>query len=167
MDPLGVPLITLPIQMGWEFTIEPFLRWQFGFIDIPDGQLGNDSVWIWTRIWSDGPEPLLTLLLLRETRNNICSCFADIFSIHSGENGTIGYLLGKLLASFAMGTGNPPEVRVWTGNMVWFGFRFVQKPKPLCLAIVVTRTGNKLMALWLGSIRSVVLFYSSCNLYGN
>jgi hypothetical protein len=50
MDPLGVPLMTLPIQMGWEFTIEPFLRLQFGFIDIPDDQLGNDSVWIWTRI---------------------------------------------------------------------------------------------------------------------
>jgi len=61
MDPLCDPLTTRPIQTGWEFTMEPYPIGQFGFIDDPDRQFGNDSVW--TRTWarSDGPEPLLTL----------------------------------------------------------------------------------------------------------
>ena len=61
MEPLGDQLTTHPIQMGWEFTMEPYPSRQFGFIDDPDRQFGNGSVWnrTWTR--SDGPEPLLTL----------------------------------------------------------------------------------------------------------
>jgi len=61
MDPLGDPLTTRPIQTGWEFTMEPCPSGQFGFIDDPDRQFGNGSVW--TRTWtrSNGPEPLLTL----------------------------------------------------------------------------------------------------------
>jgi len=62
MDPLGDPLTTRPILTGWEFTMEPYPSGQFGFIDNPDRQFGNGSVWTRTRTRSDGPEPLLTLL---------------------------------------------------------------------------------------------------------
>jgi len=61
MDLLGDPLTTRPIQMGWEFTMEPHPSGHFGFIDDPDRQLGNVSDWIQTRTWSDDPEPLPTL----------------------------------------------------------------------------------------------------------
>jgi len=61
MDPLCDPLTTRPIQTGWEFTMELYPSGQFGFIDDPDRQFGNGSVWTRTRTWSDGPEPLLTL----------------------------------------------------------------------------------------------------------
>jgi len=61
MDPLGDPLTTRPIQTGWEFTMEPYPSWQFGFIDHPDRQFGNGSVWTRTRTRNDGLEPLLTL----------------------------------------------------------------------------------------------------------
>jgi len=61
MDPLGDQLTTGPIQTGWEFTIEPYPSRQFGFIDDPDRQFGNGSVWTRTRTRSDSPEPLLTL----------------------------------------------------------------------------------------------------------
>ena len=62
MDPPGDPLTTRPIQMGGEFTMEPYPSRQFGFIDDPDQQFGNSLVWTRTRTQSDGPEPLLTLL---------------------------------------------------------------------------------------------------------
>jgi len=61
MDPLCDRLTTRPIQTGWEFTTEPYPSGQFGFIDDPDRQFGNGSVWTRTRTRSDGPEPLLTL----------------------------------------------------------------------------------------------------------
>ena len=67
MDPLGDPLTTRPIQMGWEFTMEPYPSGQFWFIDDADRQFGNGSVWTRIRTRSDGPEPLLTLLLGSET----------------------------------------------------------------------------------------------------
>jgi len=41
--------------------MEPYPSGQFGFIDDPDRQFGNGSVWTRTRTQSDGPEPLLTL----------------------------------------------------------------------------------------------------------
>jgi len=63
MDPLGDPLKTRPILTGWEFTMERYLSGQFGFIDNPDPQFGNGSVWTRTRTRSDGPEPLITLLI--------------------------------------------------------------------------------------------------------
>ena len=63
MDPLCDPLTTRPIQTGWEFTMEPYPSGQFRFIDDPDRQFGNGSVWTRTRTRSDGPEPLLTLVL--------------------------------------------------------------------------------------------------------
>jgi hypothetical protein len=61
MDLLGDPLTTRPIQMGWEFTMEPYPSGQFWLIDIPDRQFGNTSVCTRTRTWSDGLEPVLTL----------------------------------------------------------------------------------------------------------
>jgi len=62
MDPLGDPLTTRPILTGWECTMEPYPSGQFGFVDDPDRQFGNSSVWTRTRTRSDGPEPLLTLV---------------------------------------------------------------------------------------------------------
>jgi hypothetical protein len=43
--------------------MEPYPSGQFGFVDDPDRQFGNCSVWTRTRTRSDGPEPLLTLAL--------------------------------------------------------------------------------------------------------
>jgi hypothetical protein len=60
MDPLGDRLTTRPIQTGWGFPMEPYPSGQFGFIDDPDRQFRNGSVWTRTRTQSDGPEPLLT-----------------------------------------------------------------------------------------------------------
>jgi len=60
MDQLGDPLTTHPIQTGWEFTMEPYPSGQFGFIDDPDRQFGNGSLWTQTQTQGDGPEPLLT-----------------------------------------------------------------------------------------------------------
>jgi len=42
--------------------MEPYPSGQCGFIDDPDRQFGNGSVWTRTRTRSDGPEPLLTLV---------------------------------------------------------------------------------------------------------
>jgi len=63
MDPLCDPLTTRPIQMRWEFTMELYPGGQFRFIDDPDRQFGNGTVWTRTRTRSDGPEPLLTLVV--------------------------------------------------------------------------------------------------------
>jgi hypothetical protein len=73
MDPLCDPLTTRPIQTGWEFTMEPYPSGQFGFIDDPDCQFGNGSVWTRTRTRSDGPEPLLTLNLSSVDSFSTCS----------------------------------------------------------------------------------------------
>jgi len=62
MDPLYNPLGTRPIQTGREMSMEPYPNQQFGFIDDPDGQSGSGSVPTRNRTWSDGPDPLLTLL---------------------------------------------------------------------------------------------------------
>jgi hypothetical protein len=71
MDPLGDPLTTLPIQTGWKFTMEPYPRGLFGFIDDPDRQFGNCSVWTRTRTRSDGAEPLLTLNVWMDTMRHV------------------------------------------------------------------------------------------------
>jgi len=70
MDPLGDLLKTRPILAGWEFTMEPYLSGQFGFIDNPDRKFGNGSVWARPRTRSDGPEPLLTLSLTTPTNSD-------------------------------------------------------------------------------------------------
>jgi hypothetical protein len=62
MDPLGNTLTTHQIQTGWDFTMEPYLSGQFGFVDDPDRQFGKGSVWTLTRTQRYGLEPLLTLL---------------------------------------------------------------------------------------------------------
>jgi hypothetical protein len=64
MDPPSDPLTTRPIQMGWDIIMEPYLSGQFGFIDDPDRQFVDGSVWTRTGTGSDGPEPLLTLGLV-------------------------------------------------------------------------------------------------------
>jgi len=46
--------------------MEPYPSGQFGFIDDPDRQFRNGSVWTRTRTRSDGPEPLLTLQVTRQ-----------------------------------------------------------------------------------------------------
>ena len=61
MDPLGDPLTTGPIQAGWEYPIELYLRWQFRFIKDPDHRFVNGLVWTWTQTPSDSLELLLTL----------------------------------------------------------------------------------------------------------
>jgi len=61
MDPLGDPLPNHPIQTSWEFTIESYPSWRFGFIGDPDRQFSSGSVPTRTQTQSDGPEPLLTL----------------------------------------------------------------------------------------------------------
>jgi len=70
MDPLGDPLATCPMQPGWEFTIKQYCSSQFGCIDNPDRQCINSWGGTSTPIRSDGPELLLTLLLLA----HICHC---------------------------------------------------------------------------------------------
>jgi len=80
MDPLGSLLTTRPNQMGWEFTIEPYLSWQFGFIDIPDSQFGNCSGSTWTLTQSDGPEPLVSLFPL----HHVITVYNDMFDHMNG-----------------------------------------------------------------------------------
>jgi hypothetical protein len=63
MNPLYNPLRTRPILMGREMSMEPYPDLQFGFIDNPDRQSGCGSVRNCPRTRSDGPDPLLTLLL--------------------------------------------------------------------------------------------------------
>jgi hypothetical protein len=62
MDPLGNPLRTCPIQMGWEFTMEPYPSGQFQLSDNPDRQFGQGSVWNRTLTRSHGLELLLSLV---------------------------------------------------------------------------------------------------------
>jgi len=61
MDPLGDLVKTRPIGMGWEIPIEWCLIGRFRCIANPDRQIVNGKDPTRTRIWSDGPEPLLTL----------------------------------------------------------------------------------------------------------
>jgi hypothetical protein len=62
MDQLGNPLRTRLIQMGWEFTMEPYPSAQFQLSDNPDRQFGQGSGWNRTPTWSHGLELLLTLV---------------------------------------------------------------------------------------------------------
>jgi hypothetical protein len=64
MDLLGNALTTRSIQMGSEFTMEPYPSEQFGFIDDPDGQFGNSLHWTLKRTQCDGAELLLTLSMV-------------------------------------------------------------------------------------------------------
>jgi len=61
MDTLGDLLTTHPIHTGWECIMVLYPSGQSVFIDDPDRQFGNGSVWTLTRTRSDSPEPLLTL----------------------------------------------------------------------------------------------------------
>jgi len=65
MDLPGDQLTTRPIQMGWEFTINPYPSWRFGYIDNPDRQFGKGSVWTRTQTQRACPDPLLTQNVIR------------------------------------------------------------------------------------------------------
>jgi hypothetical protein len=65
----------------------------------------------------------------------------------ANKSSTLCTAYGVVLAT---GLGNPPAVWVWTGKMVRFGSKPVQKPDPLCLGGVVTRTGHKPAVFWPG-----------------
>jgi len=62
MDPLDDPLTTRPIQVSWEICIELYLKRRFRWIYNPDRQFGYSLGWTQTLTWSNGPEPLLSLL---------------------------------------------------------------------------------------------------------
>ena len=62
MDPLDNPLSTRPIQMGRDYSIDPYPNGQFGLIAKPDRQFGTGSVPTRTQTWSDGPQPSITPL---------------------------------------------------------------------------------------------------------
>jgi len=97
MDPLGDPLTTHPIQTGWEFTIEPYPNWRFGFIDNPDRPCGNYSVWTCTRTRSDSPGPLVTLYIAMDSKTSI-------------------EIDRKIVLSVSNGSGPALQVRVWVGS---------------------------------------------------
>jgi len=61
MDPLGDPLKTSQIKTGWEFTIELYPSWWFGYVDNLDCRFGNCSVSTRTRTQCDSPEQLRIL----------------------------------------------------------------------------------------------------------
>jgi hypothetical protein len=61
MDELGDPLTRRRIETGWEVTMQVSLCQQFGFIDDPDHQFGNRTVWTRTPTQNDCLEPLLPL----------------------------------------------------------------------------------------------------------
>ena len=63
LEPWDDLLGTCPIRKGCLFPIEPYLIWRFEFIDHPDRQCSNCSVWSRTRIWSDGQQQLISLRL--------------------------------------------------------------------------------------------------------
>jgi len=63
MYPLYNPLGTCPIQTGRDMSMEQYLNRQFGFIHDPIRQSGSGSVPTCTPTRSDGPDPLLTLIV--------------------------------------------------------------------------------------------------------
>ena len=63
----------------------------------------------------------------------------------------------------ATGPGNLPVVRYLASGSVWLGSRLGQKPDPLCLGRVVTRTGHKPAVFWPGWYWTVVPYYGSYN----
>jgi len=71
MDPLGDPLRTRPIEMGWDISIEPYRNWLLRWIDNPEWQFVNGLVLTQTRTRSDSPEPLPTWVHTPETSESI------------------------------------------------------------------------------------------------
>jgi len=63
MDSLDNPLTTRQTQAGREISIELYQNRRFRFIEDPDCQLGVGLVMNRTRTRSDGPEPLLLLVV--------------------------------------------------------------------------------------------------------
>jgi hypothetical protein len=63
MDPLENPLMPRPVKVGWEASIESCTNRQFRSVGDRDYQFGCGSVPITTQTWTDGPQPLLILLM--------------------------------------------------------------------------------------------------------
>jgi hypothetical protein len=120
MNPLCDPLPTRPIHTGWEFTMEPYPSGQFGFIDDPDRQFGNGSVW--TRTWtrSDGLEPLLTLV-------TATSNILNYTLLHSKSPIALTICLRPSLGSHTMSMNGPPQK---TTNMARPGGLFGSQQRP-------------------------------------
>jgi hypothetical protein len=64
MNPQYNPLKTRPNQTGREMSMESYLNGQFGLTDDPDRKSGSGSVPTCTLTRRDGPEPLLTLVVM-------------------------------------------------------------------------------------------------------
>jgi len=85
---------------------------QFGFIDDPDCRFGNSSVWTQTRTRSDGPEPLLTLVVTQSLQggspaqrpifNCVIKCTQALLEFYmyaqykSRDNATLSYMQDAL-----------------------------------------------------------------------
>jgi len=66
--------------------MEPYPSGQLGFIDDPDRQFGNGSVWTRTRTHSHGPEPLLTLLTTHPIPLNTKRPFWTMFRMNTVQH---------------------------------------------------------------------------------
>jgi hypothetical protein len=112
MDPLCDPLITRPIQTGWEFTFEPYPSGQFGYIDDLDHQFGNSSVWTRTRTRSDGLEPLLTLVAAYHHLTRKIKSYVEDFEWNVNEiKEMVLYLVGVVPQSLL--GGNPAQCPIF------------------------------------------------------
>ena len=80
--------------------MQPYPSVQFGFIDDPDRQFGNGSVWTRTQTRSDGPEPLLTLVL---SGHSLYHCLEMSFRSSVSPN------TNEKLASRHLGTLHAPD----------------------------------------------------------
>jgi len=63
MDLLGNPLTTRPSQTARKYTVEPYPSWRVTYIHHRDCQFGNGLVSTRSRTRSDGPEPVLTIVI--------------------------------------------------------------------------------------------------------
>jgi len=88
MDLLCKLLSTRPGQTDWEFAIEQYMSRCFGYLGNQQCRFANCTVWTWSRTWSDGPEPLLTICRSR------CRCAQIVaqytFRINDGQTSMFG-----------------------------------------------------------------------------
>jgi hypothetical protein len=132
MGPLCDPLTTRPIQTRWEFTMEPYPSRHFGFIDDPDRQFGNGSVWTRTQTRSDGPEPLLTLDITNRwgQQAEMPSMYANLFNTAMGNIHflTIWHRSGGQCLRWVRWY-LPEPVKNWRGDHSW-----TYCPKAVCMS---------------------------------
>lgn len=65
IDPQEDPLTTHPIPLDWVISIELYLNWWFIYIHHPDCQFGIGLFFFLTWTWSEHPELLLMLAMIR------------------------------------------------------------------------------------------------------